>query len=197
MTGLFEPAPGGAAITLDETTVVVLRHYFAQMVDLIGGDDPAPVADSAEALVGSAFADGPSKPPDNPILARLFPDAYGDFGQDPNHADLAASAEFRRYTENDLRARKRADALAVLATLEPLAPTGDDEVEVRLDGDGSRHWLGALNDLRLAVGTRLKITDDREHDEYLDLPDDDPRQSMARVYLWLGSLQETLIDCLE
>ena len=47
--------------------------------------------------------------------------------------------------------------------------------------------------MRIAVATRLGITDAESAEELADLPDDDPRVFMVSVYDWLGFAQETLI----
>ncbi|MFF2331409.1 MULTISPECIES: DUF2017 domain-containing protein [unclassified Streptomyces] len=192
MAGHFEATPGGgAAVALDEVEIAILRSLAVQLLELIGpGDEPAEGADPLAAL----FAEGPSKPPTDPALARLFPDAYGD---DDNEL-RAASSEFRRFTENDLRARKRGDALAVVRTLDALTIGGDGGAVLELTGDECRSWLGALNDLRLTIGTRLEVSDDDEDQagSLYRLPDSDPRKPMVMAYLWLGALQETLVETL-
>ncbi len=53
-------------------------------------------------------------------------------------------------------------------------------------------WLGSLNDLRLTIGSRLEITEDR-HESFADLAEDDPRFVLFHVYDWLTFLQETLV----
>jgi hypothetical protein len=65
-----------------------------------------------------------------------------------------------------------------------------------LKPEESKQWLGALNDLRLAIGTRLEVTDDDDSSELYSLPDEDPRKPMVMAYLWLGGLQETLVETL-
>ncbi|MFE7429443.1 DUF2017 domain-containing protein [Streptomyces sp. NPDC057545] len=190
MAGHFEATPdGGAAVALDEVEIAILRSLAVQLLELVGpGDEPAEGADPLAAL----FAEGPSERPADPALARLFPDAYGD-----DDSELrAASAEFRRFTENDLRARKRDDALAVVRTLDALTVGGDGGAVLTLSGDECRHWLGALNDLRLTIGTRLDVSDEDGGgaDSLYRLPDSDPRKPMVMAYLWLGALQETLVE---
>ncbi|MFF9072232.1 DUF2017 domain-containing protein [Streptomyces sp. NPDC014735] len=190
MAGHFEATPdGGAAVALDEVEIAILRSLAVQLLELVGpGDEPAEGADPLAAL----FAEGPSERPADPALARLFPDAYGD-----DDSELrAASAEFRRFTENDLRARKRDDALAVVRTLDALTVGGDGGAVLTLSGDECRHWLGALNDLRLTIGTRLDVSDEDDGgaDSLYRLPDSDPRKPMVMAYLWLGALQETLVE---
>lgn len=190
MSGHFEALPGGgAAVPLDEVEVSILRSLAVQLLELIGpGDQPAQGEDPLAAL----FRDGPSEPPADPALARLFPNAYADDDEELR----AASAEFRRYTENDLRARKREDAVAVVRSLDALGAAGEGGAVLELSADDSRHWLGALNDLRLTIGTRLEVSDEDENDDLYRLPDSDPRKPMVMAYLWLGALQETLVETL-
>ncbi|WNF27295.1 DUF2017 domain-containing protein [Streptomyces sp. C11-1] len=201
MAGHFEATPGGgAAVALDEVEISILRSLAVQLLELIGpGDEPAEGEDPLAAL----FAEGPSKPPSDPALARLFPDAYGgpdgSAPQGRSEEDLRElSAEFRRFTENDLRSRKREDALTVVRTLDGLSPAGDGGAVLTLTGDECRSWLGALNDLRLTIGTRLEVSDEDEGQEgsLYRLPDSDPRKPMVMAYLWLGALQETLVETL-
>ncbi|MFI6896057.1 DUF2017 domain-containing protein [Streptomyces sp. NPDC050256] len=192
MAGHFEATPGGgAAVALDEVEIAILRSLAVQLLELIGpGDEPAEGEDPLAAL----FAEGPSEPPSDPALARLFPEAYGD-----DDTELrAASAEFRRFTENDLRTRKRDDALVVVRTLDALTPGGDGAAVLTLTADECRSWLGSLNDLRLTIGTRLEVSDEDggEDGSLYRLPDSDPRKPMVMAYLWLGALQETLVETL-
>ncbi|MGW3829479.1 DUF2017 family protein, partial [Streptomyces sp. NPDC005071] len=67
---------------------------------------------------------------------------------------------------------------------------------LELSAEESRQWLGALNDLRLAIGARLEITDEDDTELLYRLPDEDPRKPMVMAYLWLGGLQETLVTTL-
>ena len=65
---------------------------------------------------------------------------------------------------------------------------------MRLSRDQADAWLGALNDLRLVLGTRLEVTEDLDAD---DLAEDDPRLPGLEIYGWLGWLQESLLGCLD
>jgi len=114
----------------------------------------------------------------DPVMARLLPDGHrGD-------ADLAA--DYRELTEGSLRGGKTDDLAVVRATLP------EDGGEVRLDRDQAAAWLRSSNDLRLAMGTRLDITEDTEPpDEIADEQD----QQLA-VYYWLTALQGSLVDAL-
>ncbi|MBQ0915984.1 DUF2017 domain-containing protein [Streptomyces sp. RM99] len=200
MPGQFEPLPGGgAAVALDDVEISIIRSLAVQLLELIG---PGPAEDASDDPLAELFAEGPSEPPSDPVLRRLFPDAYGDPGSAPQAAEAeeqrAYSAEFRRYTENDLRAGKRENALAVIRTLDALssASAGEDGAVLKLSPGESQQWLRVLNDLRLAIGSRLEITDEDDTDLLYRLPDEDPRKPMVMAYLWLGGLQESLVATL-
>ncbi|WP_327132255.1 DUF2017 domain-containing protein [Streptomyces sp. NBC_01343] len=201
--GMFEALKGGgAAIALDGIEISILRSLAVQLLELIGPGAPEPEEDADPLAV--LFAEGnqgPTERPSDPALIRLFPDAYGGPGPEDRKVDpaelAARSAEFRRFTENDLRTRKREDALAVVRSLDGLAPEDDEGSAVlELTGELPLRWLGALNDLRLTIAARLDITEDDESAVLFRLPDEDPRKPMVMAYLWLGGLQETLVETL-
>ncbi|MEU8511183.1 DUF2017 domain-containing protein [Kitasatospora sp. NPDC048722] len=188
MAGLFESTGGGsAAIALDEVEASILRSLEVQMLELIG---PGPGGEGADPLA-ALFAEGPTEAPTDPALARLFPDAYGDPAKPADAEAEAAAAEFRRYTELDLRARKRDDALLVVRSLDGLGGGG----VLKLPAPDCLRWLGALNDLRLTLGARLEVTEEDEQGLY-ELPDGDERKPLVMAYLWLGALQESLLEAI-
>ncbi|MBO0809022.1 MAG: DUF2017 domain-containing protein, partial [Actinobacteria bacterium] len=138
--------------------------------------------DSPDELAGMLGAlDGPASPPDDPVLARLLPDAYRD--------DPEAAGDFRRYTEQGLRSEKAEAARQVLGTLPERGG------RVRLSEEQAQVWARSLNDVRLALGVRLGITEDFE-DQLAGIGADDPRQPYFRLYDWLTYLQETLVRAL-
>jgi hypothetical protein len=174
----FKRRRGGAVTAdLDPGEAALLAALAEDLLGLLGEREQAD-EDPLAAMVG--LSSGPLPPPDDPALARLLPDAYAD--------DDHAAAEFRRFTERDLREGKRANAGTVLATLAPLLGQGG---RLALDRDQVDGWLGALNDLRLVLGTRLDVTEETE----LDVPEDDPHAQALLVYGWLGWLQESLLSC--
>ncbi|MBO1337734.1 DUF2017 domain-containing protein [Streptomyces sp. VRA16 Mangrove soil] len=198
MPGHFEPIPGGgAAVALDDVEISIIRSLAVQLLELIG---PGPGGEAFDDPLAELFAEGPSEPPADPVLRRLFPDAYGGPGapdDEASQAELDAhSSEFRRFTENDLRAGKREDALAVVRSLDALTSADSGGAVLKLTPPESVQWMRALNDLRLAIGTRLDITDEEDTDLLYRLPDEDPRKPMVMAYLWLGGLQETLVETL-
>ena len=171
----------------------ILRTLVAQVAELVGGPGSAeaPPAESQQEPAAADglpmdFAailatDGPLAPPEDPVLARLLPDAYGD--------DPESAGEFRRYTEPGLRSGKVAAARTVLATL---PATGG---RVRLSAGDAEAWLRSLNDVRLALGVVLGITEDYER-EFASTDPGDPREAYLQVYDFLTFLQETLVRAL-
>ncbi|WP_329547362.1 DUF2017 domain-containing protein [Streptomyces sp. NBC_00554] len=198
MPGHFEPIPGGgAAVALDEVEISIIRSLAVQLLELIG---PGPAENAPDDPLAELFAEGPSEPPSDPVLQRLFPDAYSGPDVEANSPEQAEeqrahSSEFRRFTENDLRAGKRENALTVIRCLDGLT-SGDGGAVLKLTADESEQWLRALNDLRLAIGSRLDVVDEEDTDLLYRLPDEDPRKPMVMAYLWLGGLQETLVETL-
>jgi hypothetical protein len=114
----------------------------------------------------------------DPVIARLFPEGH--------RGDREMAAEYRELTESSLRSGKADDLATVRATL----PDGGGEV--RLDPDQAAAWLRCTNDLRLALGTRLDISEDTEPPEEIAGEED---QQLA-VYYWLTALQGSLVDAL-
>ena len=165
----------GARVHLEEVEIALLQSLALQMIDFVepratDGDDP---------LVALVGIDPHAEIPDDPALLRLLPDAYPD--------DQDASAEFRRYTERDLRAAKADNARAVATVLERSDATVD------IDAERAPAWLGFLNDSRLTLGTRLGVTEDN-HEALAGLPESDPRAGLFQVYDWLTFLQDSLVQ---
>ena len=178
--GFRRTVTGRVTWRCDELERGLLASLIDQLIDFVEPEEPRPDADPLAALVG---IDDTAEKPDDPALARLFPDAYPD--------DAEASADFRRFTERSLREAKVANARAVRAELVDVTGTATITVSDATSGA----WLGVLNDLRLALGTRIGITEDYS-DELADLPDEDPRAGVLHIYDWLTFLQETLVRSL-
>jgi hypothetical protein len=171
----------------------LLRSLASQMVELLRNEraEPAaPAADPFEALM-SEFS-GATTPPEDPVLARLFPTAYVD--------DEESASDFRRFTEGGLRDGKAAAAGTVIDTLEDagLPPELTEDglvIDVELTRDEAETWMRAFTDVRLALATRLGVEAGDEH-YWHSLPDDDPRAQAHDIYEWVGYLQETLVEAL-
>jgi len=180
--------------TLSGFEADLLRSLAAQLVELLRNEAavPSETADPLEALFTGGEFSGPTTAPEDPVLARLFPNAYRDDGQ--------AAAEFRRFTEGSLRDGKAQAAATIIDSLEEAglpAEPGSEEltIDVELDLVTAEIWMRALTDLRLALGTRLEV-EEGDEDYWYSLPDGDPRGQAHHIYEWLGYLQETLIHAL-
>ncbi|WP_173528981.1 DUF2017 domain-containing protein [Nonomuraea antri] len=173
MTSGFSPARGGGIIAEFEAAEVSLLRSLVSMV--LGLVEPGQTSDDP---LERALGIGAGEAPSDPVLARLFPAAY---------ADEKEASEFRRYTEATLRDGKRADARTVFDT----ARSGRNE----LDPEQAQAWLRALNDVRLALGTKLDVTEEI-HDEIAGMDEDDPRYPAFVTYDWLTYLQDSLVRAL-
>ncbi len=144
---------------------------------------------SLVAELRSELGDPASASPDG-SLARLYPPAFPD--------DAGAEAAYRDLVQDGLVAERVERAATVEATLEA------DE----LDETQAAAWLGVLNDLRLALGSRLGIEDEPEQvaagagpaapsAESEAGPDvDDPDAVRRAVFAYLGWLVEAFVDVL-
>lgn len=167
----------GMEVALEEVETAMLRSLAEQLIALVAPED-RPDVDPLVAIVG---IDPEATAPSDPALRRLLPDAYRD--------DEAASAEFRRFTERDLRHAKGRNAEAVLQALQ------SNPSRIRIDAQAAPAWLGFLNDTRLILGARLEITDDG-HDSRESGAEDDPRAALFQVYDWLTFLEDALVQSL-
>jgi hypothetical protein len=123
---------------------------------------------------------------DEPVNRRLFPPAYLDV------ADIERDVEYRRLMRDDLVKEKLANLDLVTASLER-GSTTVRRYTVELTNEEAGAWLGVLNDLRLALGVRLDITEDYDG----DVDDTDPRAPAFRLLSYLGWLEEQLLDALQ
>ena len=160
-------------LRLSDHEVALLRDLLAQLVELV----EAPGHDTGDDLAAMVGIGTSTHAPADPALARLLPDAYPD--------DAVAAGDFRRYTEDRLRRRKAEHAAGAVATLDAGLPA-------TLDPAAAQAWLGALNDLRLVVGTRLDVQEDDDPERWVGTPE----EPTYVVYWWLSTLQGDLLDAL-
>jgi hypothetical protein len=109
----------------------------------------------------------------DPTVRRLFPPAYQD--------DPELNAEYEQLVRGDLLAGK-------LKSLEIMEATIDAH---RISEDQLVAWLGALNDLRLTIGTRLDVTEDLDPE---GISDTDPQAQLYALYFYLGWLEEQVVE---
>jgi len=197
---------GGVRAWLAAAEASLLRNLVGQIMTLVepGASDPQsgnppsgnppsgnppsgnprsgnPRPDDLDALEAMLYPPGAAQAPEDPVLARLLPDAYSD--------DPEAAGEFRKYTEPALRSAKYEVAKQLLDTL----PEAGGRIQ--LSNDEALAWLKALNDVRLALGVRLGVTEEFEQ-EWAKLKPDDPQWTAYEVYAWLGAVQESLVQAL-
>ena len=175
--GFQRTATGRVVLRVDQVERGLLMSVARQVMDLVQPAEASPDQDPLAAQLG--WVDGDVGISDDPAVARLLPDAY----HDPDDA-----REFRRFTENDLRQSKMQHAMTVVEEIER---SGEKVAVTSTDS-----WLGLLNDARIAIGTRIQISEDN-HEELAGLPDDDSRSGLFHVYDWLTFLQESLVRCVD
>ena len=126
---------------------------------------------------------GTAPQPRDPALERIFPTA--------NREDEQVAAEFRRLTEDGLRARKTANLTTAITALSGVA-----DQKVSLEQPEALALLIALTDVRLVLGERLGLRRDDDvellEEQVSGLPRDDPAVYALAVYDFLTWLQETL-----
>ena len=149
------------------------NQMLAMLVDRAEPSSQDPLAD----LVGIGTHD---EIPADPVLARILPSGYADEGD---------AREFRRFTEMEVLRGKIAATQAVITAIEAAGQF------VIVAATEQLPWLTFLNDLRLALGTRIGVRED-VMDELANVDDDDPRLPMLLVYDWLTYVQGSLVELL-
>jgi hypothetical protein len=112
----------------------------------------------------------------DPVTARLFPDAYDEPEDQSAYHDLVGD-------------QLRRDKLRSLATMEETI-AGEGALDVKLSEEDTHTWLTVVNDLRLAIGTRLEVTEDAMERE---IDETDPEAQAMSALHWLGWLQESIL----
>ncbi|MBO3084594.1 DUF2017 domain-containing protein [Cellulomonas fengjieae] len=199
----FKRRRGMYAARLDPDERDVVAALVADVADLLGGG-------RLESRIPVSPGDGtprmriePLPPPSDPAVRRLLPDASRD--------DPEVAAEFRRLTEDDLRAGKIARLTRLWELLSTPAAGWRADAFVVPPQD-AQDVASAITDLRLVLAERLGIrTDDqaeRLYEALLDSPnaqpadepgqilDPDARRYLVAVYGALSWLQESLVDLL-
>ena len=160
--------------SLEAQEAAVLRGLVGEVRQMLAGRSDDNPADELAVLTG--IRTGPSTRPTDRVLARLLPDFTSE------DADLAAG--LRSLHEPALIEAKDSAATVLLETL----PESGGRIE--LTTEQADAWLAALNDVRLALGTALDVSEDMPD----DLPPDDPRAAHIGVYQWLTFVQDALVQ---
>jgi len=184
---------GTIGLRLVERERSILRALLGDLREIVGEEADPPglteldeTGEDEDTDAGAATADeddADDEPDDaepvevltDPVLIRLYPDARPD--------DPAWSARFRDMIRGDLDDARRENLAVVEDTLDARS----------IDDDQAEAWLHVLNDLRLVMGTRLDITEEREAEPF---DPEDPDAAAMVVYAYTGWLEGQFVDVL-
>ena len=116
-------------------------------------------------------------PQQDDVMQRLFPPAHDDAQEQQAYEELVG-AELRRVKVEALETVERG--------------LGDEgPASIALTDSEVDEWLRLVNDLRLAIGTRLEVDDTK-----MERPFDpnDPEAPALSVLHWLGWLQGAMLE---
>lgn len=172
---------GGLRLLLNVDEAAMLDQLITQLIQLLQSHsgtslDPDPLFASLE--IG-----GSDEIPEDPALARLFPNAY-EATED--------SAQFRKVTEQGLLNRKLQDATLVSSALglEGSLPDQQDTVEVDILTATLPAWVRTLTALRLAIAARIGLETSQDHERLLE---DERTHGTVLVFDWLAAILESAI----
>jgi hypothetical protein len=154
---------GFVVLTLHEREVQVLHWVFT---------------DLARMLTDGSSVDA--------VTQRLYPRAYLD------PTEEAAEAEWQELAHDEIVEARLSAMTEVVRALDAAAPVPDapDAREIVLGGEQTAHWIGVLNDARLAVGTALEVTAEWD----FDLIDPEvPNYELHTLYAWMTQLLGALL----
>ncbi|MBC9928067.1 MULTISPECIES: DUF2017 family protein [unclassified Leucobacter] len=177
---------GALTLELFDEEATLLENLLDQLIELLQSHsgtslDPDPLFASLE--IG-----GTDETPEDPALARLFPDAY---------SDAEEAAKFRRVTEQGLLNRKLQDATSVVTALAIDAPdragvdaAAHEPVRVTITAESLPEWVRTVSALRLAIAARLGIDGEEDHERALE---DDETHGTVLVFDWLAAIVDSLL----
>lgn len=125
---------------------------------------------------------------DDPVRERLFPRAYLDPTEETAEMTWAAFAHPELLESRVNTLIMMIDSLKRLDVAPPDRDAGNLKM-VLLSPEETECWLKGLNDLRLALGTKLDITEDDQV-----ISPDDPHSQLRDIYHWLTALQQELLE---
>lgn len=177
---------GKLVTELAQQEAAVVRGLVSQIKDMLGARSDETPQDELAELTG--IRTGSSEPPQDRVLGRLLPDFYRT-DPDTGHSDEeepGATGALRSMHEPELLDAKIEAADQVLQTCP------QDGGRVTLTAEQADRWLSSLNDVRLALGTALDMSEELPE----ELPEDDPRSEHLGVYHWLTWVQDSLVTAL-
>ena len=164
---------------LDPHEAALLKNMATSVQEMLDDRQSAAPSDPLEALTG--IRTGNPSPPQDDTMRRLLPDFVKE--QTDRSDGAAANGALRSLHEPAIIDAKIAASQRLIDTL----PAGGGRVE--LTEDDAQAWIGAVNDIRLALGTILGIGPDGPD----RLPAGHPMAPHLEVYQWLTVLQEYLV----
>ena len=178
------PLPSGALrVRLDFDEAHLLDQLTGQLIELL--QSHSRTALDPDPLFASLEVGGSEATPEDPALARLFPDAY--------EGDTEAS-QFRRVTEQGLINRKLQDAMLVTSELGlGTGPAEGDEpepVEIEVTRATLSAWVRTLTALRLAIAARIGLDSEDDHGRLLEVTE---TRGTVLVYDWLAAILESIL----
>jgi hypothetical protein len=200
----FKRRRGMYAARLDADERDVIAALVADVAELLGAGR-LEARDPDAVVVGDGnprMRIEPLPPPSDPAVRRLLPDASRD--------DPQVAQEFRRLTEDDLRAGKIARLTSLWDALTTPAEGWRADAFVVAPQD-AKDVAAAITDLRLVLAERLGIRTDEQAERLYDALVDSPqaelegldeildpaaRRYLVAVYGALSWLQESLVDLL-
>ncbi|HJF14516.1 MAG TPA: DUF2017 domain-containing protein [Enteractinococcus helveticum] len=216
----FKSTLRGYSAFLEKPERQILRSLFSDVLTLLGGvspadqqldDDkprfrdrfrtgeslrlprapgPAEAASSTDDafwnLVGTLTDEVVHLNLDDPAVKRLLPDARS--GDDAHHG----SEQFRQLAQDDIRQQKITDLQRAYALLQ--------SGSLMLNRAEAESFSRALNQVRLVLSSRLKITDEQDAERVHAIGSvdqaTDVESYMALLYNFVSWLQETLMQAL-
>lgn len=136
----------------------------------LGDDEREVITNVLQQLAGALRGDAAA----DPAFRRLFPVAYAQ--------DADKEAEYRELVGDELVQNRLASIELAAAALH----------EQRIDEERLLALMGAVNDLRLVLGTRLDVSEETD----LAVDPRDPQASAYALYGYLGFLLETCVDAI-
>ncbi|MHC9297086.1 DUF2017 domain-containing protein [Mycobacterium sp. LTG2003] len=161
----------------------LLSSLVGSLLGMLEERESSGPTDELEAITG--MKTGNPQPPQDATMKRLLPDFYRPQTEHPAGSGTAESlnSALRGLHEPAIIDAKREAAQRLLDTV----PDGGGKFE--LSEDDAQAWAGAVNDVRLALGTMLEIGPDGPD----RLSPEHPMAGHLDVYQWLTVLQEYLV----
>ena len=170
---------------LDSHEAELLASLVSSMCELLTARADTAPQDTLSEVTG--IRTGHSDAPDDATLGRLLPDFHRPDQDEELSAEVIngrLNSALRSVNEPKIIDAKLGAAQVLLDTL----PDGGGDLALTVEQ--ATAWLTALNDVRLALGAMLGISEDTPE----RLPPDHPHAAHLDVYHWLTVMQDLLVE---